>query len=844
LNPEQRRRFLALLVAIFAEERLRAVVRQWDPDLANGISSHVDYTAYSDLLVTALEGRGIRNELIDMLLTLPEVRGRQAQLLEFRLAPAADESDDCPYPGLAAYRPDEHARFFGRRAESGDLFDLLRRHRWLWVEGASGVGKSSLVAAGLLPLLGRDGPTWKRAVMRPGAHPVDNLARALHSAVQPGGSLAALTRDLTADAAALRSFVREHTPASGGFLLYIDQLEECRTFADPEQVRHFDRLIAAALDDLEPRFHLVTTIRIDQVGEFMARMRELAGRINEPWVKRYAVRPIAAADLRDVIAGPAAAVGRRLQNGLVEAILADVTFQFATSAEANLPILAHALRELWFACVHEPELSVAAYQQIGQLTGALTGSAEAALAQLEALDVSARDRVHRLLLALATVDDQHRWTRQTITRERALAAIGGQRPEVLLACLSGQSVTATRPAMRFVTTSSHNDQGRVDLIHEALLTRWATLKEWLAAAEDTKRDSDALHEAAAQWKGTGYQREALPGGLLREKFLKAAPSDQDPALDELFQEAMRKDEAAEAAEQRRGMLFTYGAIVALALLAIALGITAVMAIQSQHEVSATADELRVKNGALDALLQNNLKQNAEMIVRLSQPDISNERTGLLTIAEEQSAAIRKAITVIGKPAVQSYANPDGSTTTSSKTAETTPPSKTAETTEPPADAPTPTPTDKAAQSNELAADEKKVDDCDRQIGMAEKENDADTRIRLLKEAADCNARIYAEVASALRPKIRTNNDRIAIAIKSTVQRPQNREAMVDLLERAVKLDLDPKRLAELQALRGPLPEIPAKDTKLDVPGRGGIGESPFKPQPELPNNHVPTRRPP
>lgn len=552
LSPAELRELSALLGEIFDETSFRSQAQRIVPDVADDIPSYqVAYEDYRLHLLLALEKRGLRAGFIDELMKLDATRGRRARLL--RYGSGRRDGDDCPYPGLAAYRVEEHGQFFGREAESDELLELLPEFRWLWVEGASGAGKSSLIAAGLLPRLGREGGRWRVVGVRPGALPIDNLAQALWTALpeRERGPLSQLTRELAAGPVGLRSFVRERAADGRAFLLWIDQLEECRTFADPAQARHFDALVAAALDDEASRFHLITTIRVDQVGEFLGGMPELAARINRPWVKRYALRPIGVAELDDVIAAPAALRGRSFQDGLVEAIRADAAALLAGGAEGCLPLLAHALRELWFACAGDETLHFAAYQRLGRIEGAMARSAEAALVGLERLDPSARERARRLLLALATVDRQERWTRQAIAREQALRAIGGERPEVLLAALSGQSVGPDRPPMRFVTTSMRDAQGRIDLIHEALLSGWPTLRGWLAEAAAAKRESAALHEAAVQWRACKEERAGLPGGMLRARYLAAAPSEVDPELDRRFQAALRQDVAAEARARRR-----------------------------------------------------------------------------------------------------------------------------------------------------------------------------------------------------------------------------------------------------------------------------------------------------
>lgn len=62
---------------------------------------------------------------------------------------------DNPWPGLLAFREADQAYFEGRQTESEDLFRLVMRERLSVLFGLSGLGKSSLLQAGLFPLLRR-----------------------------------------------------------------------------------------------------------------------------------------------------------------------------------------------------------------------------------------------------------------------------------------------------------------------------------------------------------------------------------------------------------------------------------------------------------------------------------------------------------------------------------------------------------------------------------------------------------------------------------------------------------------------------------------------------------------
>lgn len=94
---------------------------------------------------------------------------------------------DNPWPGLASYSEAEHGYFFGRELDAQDLLRLVRRETLTVLFGRSGLGKTSLLNAGLFPLLREDSklPVYVRIDFAHGAAtPVQQVFDALQAACE------------------------------------------------------------------------------------------------------------------------------------------------------------------------------------------------------------------------------------------------------------------------------------------------------------------------------------------------------------------------------------------------------------------------------------------------------------------------------------------------------------------------------------------------------------------------------------------------------------------------------------------------------------------------------------
>lgn len=432
-------------------------------------------------------------------------------------APSAMPIEGCPFVGLASYRRDQAHLFFGRRAEVlqalACLGDQQQRGpeaarsaggdgywRWLQVEGHSGSGKSSLVHAGLLPMV-EAGALWPRtglerwrvlAPMRPGERPAERLAELLEHALHddPGqrnlGERHArfLQRD---DPRALTQALCGLRQPGEGLLLVIDQFEELYTFAQESERLAFDRQLAEALADADCPLFVVSTVRSDFLDRMEQALPRLAAVYNH-CCKPFRLPPIGRTGLREAIEAPA-----RLAGVDVSAVL-EALLQQAEGEPGALPLVQHALRVLW-AETEGSSQPLAEAQRLrtiradvlarrGGLAGMLRDEADNLLGRAEReLPPGGRQAALELLLALTHPGPEGRHTRRRIRRAEAVAAAfpaDAERGEKVLQMLAGERSLA-RPSdaaagtFRLVTVGTESGPAGpvdfVDLIHETLLRR-------------------------------------------------------------------------------------------------------------------------------------------------------------------------------------------------------------------------------------------------------------------------------------------------------------------------------------------------------------------------------------
>lgn len=398
-----------------------------------------------------------------------------------------------PYRGLAPFEPEHRALFFGRAAEARAVVDRLREHALAVVTGDSGIGKSSLCRAGVLPLVSEgalaDGRRYIPVTLLPGKRPHTALLTALCATFSLDE--AQIVREARDDPDALPRALRRAIGKERGAFLFVDQAEELITLADPPEARAFAEVVAR-LPAAPAGVRVLVAVR----GDFFTRLAAFPGLGEVLTHTLYLLRPLSSEGVRAAITGPAAQQGVTFE----PASLVDTLAGASGGTPGGLPLLQFALAQLWDARADAPAITPALLENLGGVEGALTRHADEVVA---ALVPDERRAAKHLLLSLVTADN---------TRiRRTTAELDADAP-------ANRAALEALVRGRLVVARQGESETGYELAHEALILRWETLHDWLGEDGETRLRRERIEATAVEWD----RLQRSPELLLSSKRLAQA----------------------------------------------------------------------------------------------------------------------------------------------------------------------------------------------------------------------------------------------------------------------------------------------------------------------------------
>ncbi len=387
-----------------------------------------------------------------------------------------------PFPGLAPFDEAEAARFFGRDKEIEEILDRLASRRLLAVIGVSGSGKSSLVRAGIKPVLRIGAATslpgrWQIHTITPGNAPI----QALRKTLQASPAWPATSFDLVEHA-------RQKLRTSENLLLIVDQFEELFSFRAGtlnkdagNRAALFVSLILNAVDQREVPIYILLTMRTDFLGE-CAQFRELPEALNDCY---YLVPSMTRMQQQDAIERPLEEQGVTISPSLLQRLLNE-------SAEDpdDLPVLQHLLRRLWENWKTRGAVGPITsedYDAVGGWANAINQEADGVLGRFP----DERANIRRVFQWITDPGTGEKPVRRARSLSECAEVSGFGQPRLKEVVRAFQERGLLKP-------SDGTDESLVDLPHESVMWQWTRLKSWIVQETERAAQLRFLLQSARQ----------------------------------------------------------------------------------------------------------------------------------------------------------------------------------------------------------------------------------------------------------------------------------------------------------------------------------------------------------
>jgi WD40 repeat protein/energy-coupling factor transporter ATP-binding protein EcfA2 len=509
-----------------------------------------------------------------------ETIAESADAATHEAAPRAEDGQQAPYVGLAAFEPADAHRFFGRDRVVADLLTRVRERRFLGVFGASGSGKSSVLRAGLFAHTSTSGLSGNgpqpTLIFTPGPHPLEECAVQLAS--YTGDSAATLRHEFAADPENLHLRIRQAVvgqPAGTDLVLIIDQFEETYTLCadDEERERFIAALVFAAMTPTS-RVRVVVGLRADFYGH-CGQYPDLVAVLRDAQIL---IGSMTTDELREAVTGPATAANAIVESALVNRLITD-----ANGQPGVLPLVSHALLETWRRR-RGATLTLAGYEAAGGIHHAIARSAEHAHTALTSAQQAVAKQIFLRLTALgeATEDTKRRVSLRELDRDDADTLV----------------VLEKLTDARLIVV----DGNSVDIAHEALIRCWPRLHDWLVEDREGLKLHRQLTDATHAWETVDHDAGALHRGTRLALALDWATTN-DSALttrERAFLHASRTAEATELTTARRHTRRLRRLTALLATLLLVAGTTTVLAIRAQDSATQQRNVAIARKAVSDA----------------------------------------------------------------------------------------------------------------------------------------------------------------------------------------------------------------------------------------------------
>lgn len=373
-----------------------------------------------------------------------------------------------PYRFLEHFDTKHADLFFGRESEVEALSELIPNVRSLVVFGPSGVGKTSLLKAGLMPALrDEEAPVGRRMLpvyCRGLEDPLADIRLALSEALEEAG----VALEAEPEPTSLLDLLNAAAEAAPyPLLLLLDQFEEYHVRLGAPMRRAFLDQLAEAIQSARDDVHFLIAVREDFLGSLF----ELSQQAPDLYRNLYKLGRLDKAAAEGAVIKPAARFEKHFDSDLPEAIIEDLYLDGVLPAELQI-----VCDRLYAGLSRNQRLiSLKLYEQLGGAHAIIADCIDHALAQIPRRD---RQLARAILRQLITAHE----TRATLTVEHIASAAKADEDTV-------GRVLARLEDLRLVRGVGGEGEQCYELVHEYIANE---ITGWLSRDELRTKDVQEL----------------------------------------------------------------------------------------------------------------------------------------------------------------------------------------------------------------------------------------------------------------------------------------------------------------------------------------------------------------
>lgn len=341
-----------------------------------------------------------------------------------------------PFKGLPSYDEKDAIIFFGRSMILRELLTFFEDRKLLVIVGPSGSGKSSIIKAGIIPALKKEG--YQVLYGEPGAHPM-----------LFGREIVKRTQYLNGEK----------------FLLYIDQFEELSTQASSQESEEFIKMLNTLAEDqgaATSNIKIVLSVRSDYEYEFeraLTNWRE----------SKKTVPDLMESAIREIITEPAYLAGLEYKPiYLVDNIVRDVM-----QSNGTLPLLSYALEQMYIeyekSGINDGYLTEDHYNAIG---GVVDGLRLRATKLYTSSDADTQRTIKNVMLRMVSLSINEKASKRILAEELVYERPDeNERVQKVLNELVNSRLIASGP----------NESGLIyyEPAHDSLIRSWNLIGDWI-----------------------------------------------------------------------------------------------------------------------------------------------------------------------------------------------------------------------------------------------------------------------------------------------------------------------------------------------------------------------------